>query len=363
MPRLLLIQEEQGHGGIHTVLQTLHSALVAQGWQITTLSVRPWPAGPRALWQAWQAWRMARSSDVLLASNNFRPAYVAVLLGAWARRPAVVWVHGPLQAVLGSERPRTLKHRLLHRLYRHGQLVCVSQSSRTSLLAWMNCPDLQAKVQVILNPAPPLTPSLCESTATAAAPEAAEASGWIDLGFVARLSTEKRPGWLLEALRLLPPHIRLNVVGDGPLMPELQAAGAELARAGRLRWHGALPVQPTTYANWQLTLLCSAYEGYPMVALESMAAGVPCVATPLPALREMLGTEGTEWLAAEDSPAALAQKVLDVLQTAPEARRARALAIARRHDATAFGQQWHALLLAQTQAHAQARAPQPGGRA
>ena len=353
MPRLLLLHEEQGPGGIHTVLKTLQSSLIAQGWQITSLAVRPWPVGPRALWQAWQAWRLARQADVLLASNNFRPAYVAVLLGMLARQPAVVWVHGPLQAVLGCERPRTLKHRLLHWLYRHSQLVCVSQSSRASLLDWMDCPGLQA--QLIRNPAPPWR----ETVATPAPPEASEASGCIDLGFVGRLSVEKRPDWLIEVLQQLPPHIRLNVVGDGPLLAELQSAGADLARAGRLRWHGAVPVSADTYSPWQLTLLCSAYEGYPMVALESMASGVPCVATPLPALREMLSTEGADWLAAKDSPTALAQKVLQVLQSPPETRRTQALAIARRHDAAAFGQQWHAMLLVQVQP----QAPQTGGHA
>ena len=340
MPRLLLIREEQGHGGIQTVLQTLQQALVDQGWDITTLPVRPWRWGLLSLWRAW---RLAREADVLLASNNFRPAYVAALLARLAGRPAVVWVHGPLQAVLGCDRPRTLKHRGLQALYRRCTLVCVSETSRASLLAWLGRPEPAA--QVIRNPAPcPVT-----TEARPVVHDTAQTPAWVDLGFVGRLSKEKRPDGLLQMLRQLPAHLRLNVVGDGPLRAELQSAGVDLEREGRLRWLGALSVTPQTYATWQLTLLCSAYEGYPMVALESMAAGVPCVGTPLPALQEMLGVEGAEWLAAQDSPHALAQTVLRVLQTPPDSRRERALAIARRHDAATFGQQWHAVLLGQMQ--------------
>lgn len=349
MPRLLLIREEQGHGGIQTVLQTLQQALMNQGWDVTTLPVRPWCWSPVALCRAW---RLAREADVLLASNNFRPAYGAVLLGWLTRRPAVVWVHGPLQAVLECDRPRTLKHRWLQAIYRRCILVSVSHTSRASLVDWMGQAELP--VEVIHNPAP----TAVATDARPAQHDHAQTPAWIDLGFVGRLSKEKRPDGLLQMLRQLPAHIRLNVVGDGPLRAELQSAGADLEHEGRLRWLGALPVEAQTYAPWQLTLLCSAYEGYPMVALESLAAGVPCVGTPLPALQEMLGAEGADWLAPEDNPHALAQTVLRVLQTPPEQRRKQSLAIARRHDATVFGQQWHALLLDQMPARAsKARRP------
>jgi len=345
MPRLMLITEEQGHGGIHTVLQQLQASLHTQGWQVQKLAVRPMRAG-----QVWRGWRMARQADVLLASNNFRPAYLTVLLAALSRRPAVVWVHGPLQAVLGSERPRTFKQRALCWLYRRTQLVCVSHTTRESLQAWMGAPN--AQVPVIHNPAPP-----CSRFET---PPQDDAQPFTDLGFVGRLSAEKRPEWLLEVLRQLPPHFRLSVVGDGPLLKTLQAQGADLARAGRLRWLGAMPVERHTYQRWQLTLLCSAYEGYPMVALESMAAGVPCVGTPLPALREMLGPHADHWLASEDSPSALANKVLRVLESPGAERSKLAHAVAAEHDTERFGLAWHALLMAQARTQARDR---EGGQA
>lgn len=325
MPRLLFVTEEQGYGGIHTVSRQLTEALGTQGWSVECLPLR----GPKATWGS--LWRRARQADVLLASNNFLPAYVAVLTGLAMRRPSVVWVHGPLQDVLGSARPLGLKHRWLQWVYRRATMrVCVSHNTRRSLQDWLSADDLP--VEVVHNPAP--VPSLPSSTA----------EGGLRLGFVGRLSAEKRPGMLLQTLQLLPTSYHLTIVGDGPLMPDLQRAGAELIAQGRLRFAGALPADSHLYGSWDLTLVCSAFEGYPMVALESLAAGVACVSTPLPAMQELLGPEAQDWTARDDSAQALAEVVERTLRTPAMDRCRRAHARALAHDPARFAQQWQGLL-------------------
>ena len=82
-----------------------------------------------------------------------------------------------------------------------------------------------------------------------------------------------------------------------------------------------------------------------MAALESLAAGVPCLSTPMPALQEMLGPQAGDWLAADEQAQSLARTVLRVLQTAPSQRRALAHDLARPHSRAAFGQHWHEELL------------------
>ncbi len=52
-----------------------------------------------------------------------------------------------------------------------------------------------------------------------------------------------------------------------------------------------------------------------MAVLESLAAGVPCVGVPIPALREMLGSHMPYALAEDHSGSALAQAVLRVMST------------------------------------------------
>lgn len=332
--RLLLLTEEQGHGGVHTLLGVLQTALSAQGWTVHTVNVRGQRPGFLELLV------QARQAQVLVASNNFSPAYWAVLLGLLTQRPSVVWVHGPLAEVLRQQPVSWPKRQLMRwTLHMAELLVFASRTSQASLHRVFSPAELPLQA-VIHNPAPePTTP----------APTAA--SRGVALGFVGRLSAEKHPELLLQMLLHLPEDHQLTLVGDGPLRATLQQQAAAMGLLGhdgqgaRVQFAGAQDVSAQTYQAWQATLLSSAYEGYPMVVLESLAAGVPCIGTPLPALQELLGPQATHWLAAEDSPRGLAEAVQQALQTPAAQRREQALAVAARHRTEAFGQQWHAQLL------------------
>jgi glycosyltransferase involved in cell wall biosynthesis len=333
--RLLLLSEEQGHGGVNTALGLLAQSLGARGWQVQHQTVRA--ARPAFLTLLQQA----REAEVIVASNNFQPAYWAVLLGLLAHRPSVVWVHGPLADVLQAQPISRARRALLHWTYRLASaLVFASRSSQASLHRIVPCAGLHLQA-VVHNPAPSENP--------AALP--AEPTEEVALGFVGRLSAEKRPELLLHMLAQLPRHYHLTLVGDGPLREDLQAQAQALGLLGqedtaaRVNFAGAQAVTCATYQAWQATLLCSAYEGYPLVALESLAAGVPCVGTPMPALQEMLGPWVPEWLAPEDSAQALASSVETLMHTPAVERQRQALAVARLHPQEAFGTAWHGLLL------------------
>ena len=349
--QVLLLTEESGVGGVQTTLHWLESGLAERGWQVTWLPVR---RGRPSLWACWQA---ARRAQVLVASNNFRPAYAAVALAWLARRPSVVWVHGPLHEVLQQAGASNLKTAWLRTVYRRAsQLVCASQTSCDSLLRVMTESEtgaqkraesgdvsgavsgraVQARVSVIRNPA------VCPGAAPVAAPT--PATEGVALGFVGRLSPEKQPLQLLPMLRLLPAAYQLHVVGDGELMGAMRSAGQDLLAQGRLHLHGQQTVTASTYQAWQATVLCSRYEGYPMTALESLACGVPCVSTPIPAMQEMLGTPAPLWLAHDDSPAALAEAVQRCLAQAPGHRQAAIDRLQGQHRLATFVQAWDELL-------------------
>lgn len=332
--RVLLLTEEQGAGGIQTTLGLLRRALQEHGWQVDCASVRQ--QRPRWL----HLLRRARQADVLVASNNFYPAYWTFLLGLLTHRPSVIWVHGPLTHVLAQNPPSALKKGFLQGLYNLAQaLVFSSRSAMASFEQAM--PGVRQPLrQVIHNPAPTDTgihhhmPTTEDDT--------------VHLGFVGRLSAEKRPERLLQTLSHLPQKYHLHIVGDGPLRSLLETqcetAPAETRLRDRVHFLGEQVVTANTYRAWQATLLCSAYEGYPMVALESMAAGTACLGTPLPALTEMLGTEGAAWISPEDSPASLARTIQLALQSPSGERRALALSIAGRHPFKAFANAWRQLL-------------------
>jgi glycosyltransferase involved in cell wall biosynthesis len=142
----------------------------------------------------------------------------------------------------------------------------------------------------------------------------------------------------------LPVAYQLHVVGDGELMGAMRSAGQDLLAQGRLHLHGQQTVSAQTYRAWRATVLCSRYEGYPMTALESLACGVPCVSTPIPAMQEMLGTQAPLWLAHDDSPAALAEAVQRCLAQAPTDRQAAIDRLQGQHRLATFVQAWDELL-------------------
>lgn len=340
--QVLLLTEEQGPGGIHTMVSLLSQALHSRGWQVQQVNVRH--KRPRFL----QLLAMARQAQVVIASNNFLPAYWAVLLGLLSQRPSVVWVHGPLAEVLQQQPASWFKRQLMHWTCRMADLLVFASRASMDSLQRVFAPGSLPACVVIHNPAPaPLIPDTHSSQHTVGHPSVA-------LGFVGRLSAEKRPQLLLQMLGHLPQNHHLTLVGDGPMRAALEAQAITLGlmghsdRPSRIRFAGSQSVDASTYQAWQITLLCSAYEGYPMAALESLAAGVPCVGTPLPALQEMLGSQAEHWLASDDSPKNLANKVLEALGTASASRKQQALCVAERHSANAFAQAWHAQLMRST---------------
>jgi glycosyltransferase involved in cell wall biosynthesis len=371
--QVVLLTEESGVGGVQTTLSLLTSALSARGWQVTRLSVRQ---GRPSLWACWQA---ARRAQVLVASNNFWPAYWAVALGWLSGRPSVVWVHGPLHEVLQQAGASRRKTRWLQTVYRLASLVvCASQTSLDSFRRVIGeggeggnpdafgVPDalgLSQVVCVIRNPAalpgtgtdrtvPNASPAAsnrpCPATEAASAgdrmPDNAVAQDLIPLGFVGRLSPEKQPLQLVAMLQQLPAVYHLHVVGDGALMGAMQSAGQSLMAQGRLHLHGQQTVTAQTYRAWRATVLCSLYEDYPMTALESMACGVPCVSTPIPAMQEILGPHALQWLAQDHSALALANAVQACLAQSPEALQAALQATVATHGFEAFAQAWDRVL-------------------
>ena len=331
-PRVLLLQEDQASGGVSTIASTLRDALRQDGWQITVLALNQRNWCQRAL--------AVKQSDVILASHNFKPAYVAWALGLLLHKPVVVWVHGPVQEVLQQAQASSVKRVWLRWLYRRlARWVFVSQASRDSFESFMRSPlGAQQRVAVIPNAVVPM--ALHDDS-----PRSGDVpSGRVQLAFIGRLSAEKRPQLLLDMLRLLPSHFTLTLVGDGLLRDELRHVGADLLANGRLTLAGQHAHGPALYTPWRLTLLASCYEGCPMMLLESFTMGVPCVGVPIAALREVVGVDAPYLLAQDATAQALADTVLAVCAMPPHQMQADMARVLARHQVQEFTQAWQAVL-------------------
>lgn len=100
------------------------------------------------------------------------------------------------------------------------------------------------------------------------------------IGAVNRLSRQKDPVTLLIAIMPLLRErrdLRLLVVGDGPLRPEVERLAAELPESVRLI--GLRTDVPRLLAAMDVFVSASLWEGLPRTVLQAAATGLPVVAT------------------------------------------------------------------------------------
>jgi glycosyltransferase involved in cell wall biosynthesis len=164
----------------------------------------------------------------------------------------------------------------------------------------------------------------------------------LSIGYIGRLSQEKRPHLLLETLRALPDDAHLSFVGDGVLRSGLEDAGKDLMANGRLKFLGRQVSNRNLYTPYQVTLLTSKYEGCPMTALESLACGVPCVALPIPAMRELFEQDAPYLLAHDETPQALAIAILNLMRRPKERVQQDMARIVSSHSLMKFSNSWRA---------------------
>ncbi len=84
------------------------------------------------------------------------------------------------------------------------------------------------------------------------------------------------------------PEVRFVMVGDGPLRGEAQARAAELGLADRVIFCGWWDDVPGLLAATTVSVLSSRHEGLPCSVVESLAAGVPVVATAVDGTPEVI---------------------------------------------------------------------------
>ena len=109
------------------------------------------------------------------------------------------------------------------------------------------------------------------------------------------------------------PDVRFVMVGDGPLRGAAEALAVELGIADRIVFSGWWDDVPGLLAATTVSVLSSHHEGLPCSVVESLAAGVPVVATAVDGTPEVIepGVNG-ELVEPGDWPS-LAEAVLGIL--------------------------------------------------
>jgi len=115
------------------------------------------------------------------------------------------------------------------------------------------------------------------------------------------------------------PEVWFVMVGDGPLRGPAERLACELGVADRMVFSGWWNDVPGLLAATTISVLTSRHEGLPCSVVESLAAGVPVVATAVDGTVEVVRSENNGLLVPAGDIAALARSV-DRLLTDPVLR-------------------------------------------
>jgi glycosyltransferase involved in cell wall biosynthesis len=135
------------------------------------------------------------------------------------------------------------------------------------------------------------------------------------IGFIGRLDPVKRVPDLIAAAGALGRRVALHVYGDGPHRSRIER-WVEAASGTSITLHGAAPRPQDVLPKLGMLVLPSEAEGFGLVLIEAMAAGVPVVATDAPGIRDVVQNGVNGLLVPVGDPAALARAIERVIDDA-----------------------------------------------
>ena len=238
--------------------------------------------GIRSLKARRQLVRHLRQSDIEVAhAFDFYTNLLLIPAARWAGVPAVIGSQRQLGDLLTPAKSRAQ----LSVLRWCDRVVCNSRAAADRLIA-NGMPE--TKVTVIANGLPP--------TAFAKAdPAFHRSASLLRVGMIARMNSplKNHSTFLRAAARV---HSKLSgteflLAGDGPLRPELERQAEELGIRNHVQFLGDRRDIPEILASLDVSVLPSASESLSNAILESMAAGVPVVATDVGGNSELVTAE------------------------------------------------------------------------
>lgn len=115
--------------------------------------------------------------------------------------------------------------------------------------------------------------------------------GAFKIGMVGRLVPGKRYDYFIQLMTALCrefPHVYGVLIGEGPDRPHLERLIQSSGFTDRIVMAGYCADMPKVYRDLDFTVLFTDYEGCPNSVLESMAAGVPVLASDVCGIGEIL---------------------------------------------------------------------------
>lgn len=267
-------------GNLDIIVFTRRSAHAA--FSSTHLSATPTRSWTRLAY-GFDAWRIARrlpKPDVVTAQDPFETGLIGLVIARLFRIPLHIQVHTDVTASSFRE------HSLLNRIRYHIAWFVLRRAACIRVILERTRDDLVAAGMI----APVTVLPIFVDTARFGSVIREKHPRWkIDALFIGRLESEKHPCLAIDAVavaRAAGHDIGLTVVGEGSERSALAERARRAGIADRVEFLGWRADTVPHLAKADVLLVPSRYEGYGLVIVEALAAGVPVIATDAGVARE-----------------------------------------------------------------------------
>jgi glycosyltransferase involved in cell wall biosynthesis len=197
--------------------------------------------------------------------------------------------------------------------YRTARIICVSSGERERGLAVADSERLVVVPNGVAG----------SSSHDRPVADSGERCATIVVGTVARLAEQKGVDILLAAMAHVHRErddVRLVIAGDGPQRGRLEQLARQLGSDDRTRFLGAVASPWEVLSTLDLFVLPSRWEGLPYTLLEAMAAGLPCVATAVDGVADVIGDRRLGTIVPIGDHERMAREILAFIEDAPARR-------------------------------------------
>ncbi len=252
----------------------------------------------------------ARQIDVLHL-HGYGATTFGRLVGAWRRIPTIVHEHANLTDTPWYQK---VADRCLEPAT--DIALAVSKSTADFVVRAREIPAVKVKVVYLGVPLEEFSRERTVEEVASARRELGIAAGDFAIGTVTRLHESKGNSYLIDAAARVVverPTARFFLVGEGPLLGDLQAQAAALGLADRFVFAGFQRDVARTLSAFDLVVFPSLWEGTPLTVFETLAMGKPVVATDADGLLDVLADGRDALIVPKRNAGALAEAIVHAM--------------------------------------------------
>ncbi|WP_294348894.1 glycosyltransferase [uncultured Sphingobacterium sp.] len=175
--------------------------------------------------------------------------------------------------------------RIVYAMYK--RVVCITESVKKVLKLKIDSRD--DKYKVILN-------GVEVSSINEVIPHSRASFGFNEneklICMVAGFRIQKDQDTVVRSLKLLPPHYKLIFIGDGERLPQVKQLAESLNLEDRVKFLGIRTDAYSLIKMCDISVLSSHWEGFGLAAAESMACGIPTIASNVDGLAQVVSDGG-----------------------------------------------------------------------